>query len=74
MQQLVAGENFSCALAYIGGGTHVWCWGDNSYGQLGRPASECGFSPIGVKVDLPASIAENAALTILFAGPTARGA
>jgi alpha-tubulin suppressor-like RCC1 family protein len=32
-----AGDNFTCAVASDDDGAGLWCWGDNSSGQLGQP-------------------------------------
>lgn len=42
---LVAGRGHTCAL----GETHVYCWGDNQYGQLGVPMSV----PTDIAVQVP---------------------
>ena len=36
---IAAGDAFACALD---GGGHVWCWGDNTDGQLGTGTAEPG--------------------------------
>lgn len=72
LEQIVAGDRFTCALATGAGRNDVWCWGDNSVGQLARPAS-CVSSGVAMKVPLPDAIA-TASSPILIAGPTAEAA
>lgn len=72
LQQIVAGDFFTCALVHDGATNHVWCWGDNSVGQLARPAS-CVSSGVAMKVPLPALMSA-ASGAVLIAGPTADAA
>ena len=48
LDAVVPGAAHSCALDEEG---HAWCWGDNSAGQLGVPASEPVPTPIPVHPD-----------------------
>ncbi len=43
IKEITAGSRFACALYYDG---TVWCWGDNTYGELGVPpdAGACTYS------------------------------
>tara|TARA_B100000530_G_scaffold169002_1_gene106611 strand:- start:470 stop:1000 length:531 start_codon:yes stop_codon:yes gene_type:complete len=45
------GKNFSCITTQ--GGQEVWCWGDDSQGQLGNGALSTAMNPYPVKVSLP---------------------
>jgi alpha-tubulin suppressor-like RCC1 family protein len=46
VKQVAEGSAHSCALLSDGS---VWCWGDNTWGQLGE-ASMGGYSPVAVQV------------------------
>ena len=43
-----AGEGFSCALVDTGSGA-VWCWGDNTYGELGNGSNDPSNVPVQVQ-------------------------
>jgi alpha-tubulin suppressor-like RCC1 family protein len=42
------GEGFSCSLVDGSGGS-VWCWGDNSYGELGNGSNTPSATPVEVQ-------------------------
>ncbi len=46
--QLAAGDSFTCALT---ASSEVYCWGDNTYGNLGNGNTTASLTP--VKVELP---------------------
>lgn len=60
IQQIVAGEAYTCVLGTSG---QVRCWGSNTYGQLGRDRGEASLSDVsaGATVLLPQKVAELAA-------------
>ncbi len=45
IKEVVAGDQFTCALTALGG---VKCWGNNQYGQLGDGSSTTHFTPVDV--------------------------
>lgn len=49
--QLVAGDRFSCAMQDTG---EVYCWGDNTNGQLGDGTHTASFEPVQVDLSAPA--------------------
>lgn len=62
--QLAAGENATCARTVTG---RVWCWGDNSGGQLGRVEPAFSATPVEVSVPVPVtalSFSSNYALAL----------
>jgi alpha-tubulin suppressor-like RCC1 family protein len=52
-----AGRHFSCALLETG---EVWCWGDNTYGQLGDGTRGAGGPPVLVPALVASSISVGA--------------
>jgi alpha-tubulin suppressor-like RCC1 family protein len=46
VRQVAVGDAFSCALVSDGG---VWCWGRNSFGELGNGSTEASLSPVRVR-------------------------
>ena len=48
VKQIAAGEHHSCAVKYDG---TLWCWGDNSWGQLGIGQGQSGSVPQQVGTD-----------------------
>lgn len=46
VDRVAAGDAHTCAIADDG---DVWCWGDNSFGQLGNSAFPSGDSPVPVR-------------------------
>lgn len=44
-KKVVLGKGFACALA---ADSSVWCWGDNTYGQLGNGTNEGSARPVEV--------------------------
>ena len=62
---LVAGNNHTCALTHEGSDDKVFCWGDNSSGQVGlNPIGGLTFTPQQVQgVDYPAALAAGSSHT-----------
>jgi alpha-tubulin suppressor-like RCC1 family protein len=51
------GDAFSCAIVGNDSASTVWCWGDNSGGQLGNGDSHVGQSDVPVQVKCPSGAA-----------------
>jgi alpha-tubulin suppressor-like RCC1 family protein len=65
VRQVAAGEHHACALKNDGS---VWCWGDNSYGQVGDGTSVKRLTPVQVSgidgaVAIDAGLSHTCALT-----------
>ncbi len=44
-----AGDNFTCGIYVINSQSKLYCWGDNSLGEIGVPGKEKYFEPVEVK-------------------------
>ncbi len=64
VRRVVTGEMYGCALAQRGTGDRVFCWGDNSHGQLSKKTSKQGAS-----LDVTAAMGTTTILSIV-GGPS----